>query len=74
MPRKITIPENQDELLTQHVIEKRKKEIKTAEEYRALVRAGIGTWAKKFKAGEIEINTVSDLRELTELDFYLQDK
>lgn len=74
MPKKISIPENQEERLTKHIIEKRKKEIKTAEEYRALVRAGIGTWAKKFKEGAIEINTVSDLRELIELDFYLQDK
>ena len=48
--------------------------MKAAEEYRNLVRAGIGTWAKKFKAGEIEIKTVSDLRELVQLDFYLQDK
>lgn len=74
MPRKISIPENQEERLTKHIVEKRKKEIKTAEEYRALVRAGIGIWAKRFKEGKIEINTVSDLRELIELDFYLQDK
>lgn len=74
MAKKVSIPENQEERLAKHLIAKRKKEMKTAEEYRNLVRAGIGIWAKKFKAGEIEIKTVSDLRELVQLDFYLQDK
>ena len=74
MPKKVSIPKDQEERLTKYLIAKRKKEMKAAEEYRNLVRAGIGIWAKKFKAGEIEIKTVSDLRELIELDFYLQDK
>ncbi len=69
-----TIPENQAELMAKREAEKCIKRAKTREQYRNVVRAGIAQWIDKFKAGEIKIETVSDLRELIEMDLYLEEK
>ncbi len=47
---------------------------KTRAQYRKVVQAGIARWIEKFQAGEIKIETVSDLRELVEMDLSLEDK
>lgn len=36
--------------------------------------SGNSRWIEKFQAGEIKIETVSDLRELVEMDLSLEDK
>ena len=66
-----TIPTNQAELMAKREAEKCIKRAKTREN---VVRAGIAQWIEKFKAGEIKIETVSDLRELIEMDLYLEEK
>jgi transposase len=40
-------------------------------DYRKIVKAGIGEWVKRFKAGEIEIRTARDLETLVKLDMLL---
>ena len=69
-----SIPENQAELIAKREAEKCIKRAKTREQYRNIVKAGIAAWIKKFQDGEIRIETVSDLRELIEMDLYLEEK
>lgn len=70
----VIIPDNQLELTVKRQAEKYIQRAKTREQYRNVVRAGIAQWIEKFKAGEIKIETVSDLRELIEMDLYLEEK
>ena len=68
------IPDNQAELIAKREAAKCISRAKTREQYRRVVQAGIAKWIEKFQAGEIKIETVSDLRELMEMDFFLQEK
>lgn len=40
--------------------------------YRRIVQAGIAKWVSDFQKGNIEINSVDDLKKLIELDIDLQ--
>jgi hypothetical protein len=40
--------------------------------YRKVVQAGIAMWVSDFQRGNIEINSVDDLKKLIELDIELQ--
>ena len=40
--------------------------------YRKVVQAGIAKWISDFQKGKIVFNSVSDLKQLIELDMYLQ--
>lgn len=40
--------------------------------YRKIVQAGIGKWVNDFQKGNIQVNTVDDLKKLIELDIDLQ--
>jgi hypothetical protein len=40
--------------------------------YRKIVQAGIAKWVSDFQKGNIEINSVDDLKKLIELDIELQ--
>jgi trehalose/maltose hydrolase-like predicted phosphorylase len=40
--------------------------------YRKIVQAGIAKWVNDFQKGNIEINSVDDLKKLIELDIELQ--
>ena len=69
-----SVPTNQAELAVKREAEKYLNRAKTREQYRNIVKAGIAAWIKKFQDGEIRIETVSDLRELIEMDLFLQEK
>ena len=72
--RKIVIPENQEELLTAYEVEQQKKLQDSRQKYRKVVQAGIARWIGDFQQGKILINSVSDLRQLIEMDLELQKK
>lgn len=72
--KRIEIPENQEELKAQRAIKKQKQIAKSREDYRKITQAGIAQWVKDFKAGKIVFSSVSDLRQLIELDMELQEK
>ncbi|MFA9457416.1 hypothetical protein ACERJO_11695 [Halalkalibacter sp. AB-rgal2] len=59
-------------LLLQHDIEHFEKLEETKEKYRKIVNAGISQWVKDFQNGNIQVNTVEDLKKLVELDLQLQ--
>lgn len=40
--------------------------------YRKIVQAGIARWVSDFQKGNIQINSVDDLKKLIELDIELQ--
>ena len=69
---KIIIPDNQDELLSQFHLEKENKIEVEKGKYRKVVQAGIAKWISDFQKGKIVFNSVSDLKQLIELDMYLQ--
>ena len=64
--------DDQDELLLQHELENRKNINDSKVKYRKLVQAGISRWVNDFQKGNIQINTVDDLKKLIELDLDLQ--
>ena len=70
----ISIPDNQEELLAKLEAERCLDRAKTRRQYRKIVQAGIARWIEKFQAGEIKIETVSDLRELMQMGLFLEDK
>lgn len=70
----VTVLENQEELMAKREAERCLNRAKTRAQYRKVVQAGIARWIEKFQAGEIKIETVSDLRELVEMDLSLEDK
>ncbi|AWI37898.1 hypothetical protein BA81_12390 [Bacillus safensis FO-36b] len=45
---------------------------KSKENYRKIAQAGIFQWVRDFKAGNIKLSTVEDLKKLIELDIELQ--
>lgn len=65
------IPENQEALLAAYEASKEKKLQDSREKYRKVVQAGIAKWISDFQQGRIVINSVSDLRQLIELDLAL---
>ncbi|WP_144470964.1 hypothetical protein [Bacillus pumilus] len=44
---------------------------KSKENYRKIAQAGISQWVRDFKAGNIKLTTVEDLKKLIELEMYL---
>lgn len=69
---KFTIPKNQEELLTAYEAEKESNIRGARDKYRKIVQAGIAKWIQDFQQGRIVINSVSDLRQLIEMDLSLQ--
>ncbi|MGQ8969962.1 hypothetical protein [Bacillus altitudinis] len=45
---------------------------KSKENYRKIAQACISQWVRDFKAGNIKLSTVEDLKKLVELDIDLQ--
>lgn len=70
--KKITIPENQEELLLQYELEQQLKRQEGRDKYRKIVQAGLAKWISNFQQGKIKLETVSDLKQLIEMDEYLQ--
>jgi hypothetical protein len=69
---KFTIPKNQEELLAAYEAEKEANIRGARDKYRKIVQAGISKWIQDFQQGRIVINSVSDLRQLIEMDLSLQ--
>ena len=67
------IPENQEALLAAYEASNEKKLQDSREKYRKVVQAGIAKWISDFQQGRIVINSVSDLRQLIELDLALHE-
>jgi hypothetical protein len=61
-----------DELLQQHEAEVMLGIMESKEQYRKIIKAAITRWVRDFQEGQIEIQTVDDLRKLIELDIELQ--
>lgn len=70
--KKITIPENQEELLIQYELEQQLKRQEGRDKYRKIVQAGLAKWISNFQQGKIKLETVSDLKQLIEMDEYFQ--
>lgn len=73
MESNLSVLDNQEELIAKRKAERCLEKAKTRMQYRKIVQAGIARWIEKFQAGEIKIETVSDLRELVEMDLSLED-
>ena len=71
---KVVIPENQDELLAAYEADQGEKIHDARDKYRKIVQAGIAKWISDFQQGRIVINSVSDLRQLIDMDLELQKK
>ena len=61
-----------DSLLLQHQAAIIEGITESKEKYRKIVQAGIAKWVNDFQKGNIEINSVDDLKKLIELDIDLQ--
>ena len=72
--RKIVIPENQEKLLAAYEADQGKKIHDARDKYRKIVQAGTAKWISDFQQGRIVINSVSDLRQLIDMDLELQKK
>lgn len=70
--KKIEIPENQEELLQQYQMEQQLKLHEGRDKYRKIVQAGLAKWISNFQQGKIKMETVSDLKNLIEMDEQLQ--
>lgn len=70
--KKFVIGENQEELLREYRAKDELQRQETKEKYRKLVQAGIAKWISDFQKGNIVINSVTDLRQLIEMDLQLQ--
>lgn len=66
--KKITIPENQEELLLQYELEQQIKRHEGRGKYRKIVQAGLAKWISNFQQGKIKLDSVSDLKNLIEID------
>lgn len=69
---KIEIPANQEELLMQYRLEQQLKMQDSRGKYRKVVQAGIAKWINNFQQGKVRLETVGDLRQLIEMDEFLQ--
>ena len=63
---------NKDSLLFQHHASICEGIQDSKVKYRKIVQAGIAKWVSDFQKGNIEINSVDDLKKLIELDIDLQ--
>ena len=63
---------NKDSLLIQHQTTIIEGITESKAKYRKIVQAGIAKWVNDFQKGNIEINSVDDLKKLIELDIELQ--
>ena len=63
--------DNQDALL-QHQAAIVEGILDSKARYRKIVQAGIGKWVSDFQKGNIQVNSVEDLKKLIELDLDLQ--
>ena len=61
-----------ESLLLQHEATVIEGIIESKSKYRKIVQAGIAKWVSDFQKGNIEINSVDDLKKLIELDIELQ--
>ena len=61
-----------DSLLLQHEAAVIEGILDSKSKYRKIVQAGIAKWVSDFQKGNIEINSVDDLKKLIELDIELQ--
>lgn len=69
----IEVPENQDELLTRMQLDQAAKTGAERDQCKKIVRAGIAKWVDNFRNGSVRIETVSDLRQLIELQHELEE-
>ena len=60
------------DLLVEHEIKVIEGMMDSKAKYRKIVQAGIARWVKDFQEGNIKIETVSDLKQLIEIDLELQ--
>ncbi len=65
-------PSERASLLLQHEATVIEGILDSKSKYRKIVQAGIGKWVSDFQKGNIQINTVDDLKKLIELDIELQ--
>jgi hypothetical protein len=63
---------DKDSLLLQHEAAVFEGILDSKQKYRKIVQAGIAKWVSDFQKGNIEINSVEDLKKLIELDIELQ--
>jgi hypothetical protein len=63
---------SKDSLLLQHEASVIEGILDSKSKYRKIVQAGIAKWVSDFQKGNIEINSVDDLKKLIELDIELQ--
>lgn len=63
---------NSDSLLLQHQALLIEGIDESKAKYRKIVQAGIAKWVSDFQKGNIQVNSVDDLKKLIELDIELQ--
>lgn len=64
--------ENHDKLLLLHQAAVIEGITESKAKYRRIVQAGIAKWVSDFQKGNIQVNSVDDLKKLIELDIELQ--
>ena len=64
--------EDKDSLLLQHQAAVIEGITDSKAKYRKIVQAGIAKWVSDFQKGNIQVNSVDDLKKLIELDIQLQ--
>ncbi|OJG76231.1 hypothetical protein RV10_GL004138 [Enterococcus pallens] len=57
----------------EYEIEKALERAESVEEYKKIIRVALGKWLNNLQAGEIKLNSVSDLKTLIEADLMLKD-
>ncbi|WP_434132747.1 hypothetical protein KIAC18_000282 [Sporomusa sphaeroides] len=63
---------NPESLLLQHQATIIEGITESKAKYRKIVQAGIAKWVSDFQKGNIQVNSVDDLKKLIELDIELQ--
>ncbi|MBL1228150.1 hypothetical protein IW492_02750 [Enterococcus sp. BWB1-3] len=54
-------------------IEKALEKAESIDEYKKIIRVALGQWLKNLKAGDIKLNSISDLKVLIEADLMLKE-
>ncbi|MBO0427821.1 hypothetical protein JZO82_01480 [Vagococcus fluvialis] len=62
-----------NEELLAYKIEKALEKAESVEEYKKIIRIALGKWLSNLQSGEIELNSVSDLKVLIEADLMLKE-
>ncbi|MHC5215212.1 hypothetical protein ACYSNR_00985 [Enterococcus sp. LJL128] len=57
----------------EYEIQKALEKAESIDEYKKIIRAALGQWLKNLKAGEIKLNSISDLKVLIEADLMLKE-